>query len=300
MSQLSADAVIALGKTADWVAITEDAVWVGSTGPDAVHRIDPNTNRRIARVLLSGKPCAGLAADSGSLWVPLCGAVQSLAKIDLKSNRLTTFAVGRVQAEGGIAAGAGAVWLIVDPQGTLVRIDPATGAILKTIQVPPGSFNPYFSGGQVWVTRAEGSEITRVDAASGSVVGSVPTGPHPRFLTAALKFIWTLNQGDGSVTRVDPETLETATIALHTPGHGGDISSGGGLVWTTMARVPLSGIDAHSLVVRCQWTGAGGDSLGIGFESIWLTDYFAGSVSRIPLPRAVRDCTGSEGAQPRP
>ena len=51
-----------LGKTADWVAITDDAVWVASTGPFAVNRIDPKSNVRVARVELPGEACAGPAA----------------------------------------------------------------------------------------------------------------------------------------------------------------------------------------------------------------------------------------------
>jgi virginiamycin B lyase len=80
IGELSRTAVILLGKTADWVSITPEAVWVGSTGPFAVHRIDPETNRRVASVRLPGEPCAGLAVGLGSLWVPLCGAVPLLAK----------------------------------------------------------------------------------------------------------------------------------------------------------------------------------------------------------------------------
>src|SRR4051812_17783436 len=61
MSELQPIATIHLGKTADWVAITAEAVWVGSTGPDSVHRIDPKTNELVATVKLPGEPCAGLA-----------------------------------------------------------------------------------------------------------------------------------------------------------------------------------------------------------------------------------------------
>src|SRR5438128_2003709 len=53
-------ATIHVGKTADWVAITEDAVWVGSTGPNAVSQIDPRTNTLVATVHVPGEPCAGL------------------------------------------------------------------------------------------------------------------------------------------------------------------------------------------------------------------------------------------------
>ena len=88
ISELESTATLHLGKTADWVAIAPGAVWVGSTGPFAVHRIDTKTNQRVATVKLPGEPCAGLATGFGSLWVPLCGRTPRLAKVDLESNRL--------------------------------------------------------------------------------------------------------------------------------------------------------------------------------------------------------------------
>jgi virginiamycin B lyase len=292
ISELTPAATFHLGKTADWVAITADAVWVGSTGPYAVHRIDPKTNQRVASVKLPGEPCAGLATGFGSLWIPMCTATPSLAKVDLAANRLTAvFPVGPAAAEGGVAAGAGNVWLIVDKSGTLVGIDPATGSIRKTIRVAAGSYNPHFVDGQIWVTRAERSEITGVDAVTGEVLAHVHTGPNPRFLTAAEGAIWTLNQGDGTLTRVDVRSRQaTATIALYTPGHGGDIAAGGGMVWTTMPKMPLSAVNIASMSLQCRWSGPGGDSLGIGHGAIWLTDYHAGTVARIPLEDALAHC----------
>jgi hypothetical protein len=32
-----------------------------------------------------------------------------------------------------------------------------------------------------------------------------------------------------------------------------------------------------------QWIGEGGDSLRIGFGSVWITDYKKGLLSRIPM-----------------
>jgi virginiamycin B lyase len=230
MSELVPTVVIQVGKTADWVAITSDAVWVASTGPFAVHRIDPKTNKLLATVTLPGEPCAGLAVGFGSLWIPLCTATPSLAEVDLGANRLTSvFPVGPAGAEGGVAASADSVWLMIDKLGSLARIDPATGATRQTVKLPAGSYNPYFSDGVIWVTRAEGAAVTAVDAVSGAILSTVHTGPKPRFLTAAAGAIWTLNQGDGTLTRIDAQTRQASkTIALGTPGHGGDIGAGAG------------------------------------------------------------------------
>jgi len=291
IGDLKITATIRLGKTADWVAIAPGAVWVGSTGPFAVHRIDPRTNQRIATVKLPGEPCAGLATGFGSLWIPLCGRTPMLAKVDLESNRLlNVFKIGPAAAEGGVTASPDSVWLVVDKDGSLGRIDPATGAVRQTIRIPPGSYNPLYSDGQVWVTRADGSEITAIDAATGAVSATVQTGPGPRFLTAGAGAVWTLNQGDGSLTRIDARTKATTTIALGTPGKGGDISFGGGMVWTTVWKIPLSVVDGISAALLCQWKGPGGDSVGIGDGAIWLTNYHAGTISRFDLNDTLARC----------
>jgi virginiamycin B lyase len=95
------------------------------------------------------------------------------------------------------------------------------------------------------------------------------------------------------LTRIDTRTKQpTKTIALGIPGHGGDISFGNGMVWTTVWKVPLSVIDGATAAVRCQWAGPGGYSLGIGHGAIWLTDYHAGTISRIELDDALARCNG--------
>jgi virginiamycin B lyase len=290
MSDLKIAAVIPIGKISDWVAITPQGVWVGAKKPNAVKHIDPETNQ-VTGVDLPGDPCAGLAADSESLWVPLCGRKPRLAKIDLKTHALQTFDVGPAGPEGSIAVGAGSVWLITDKQGSLARIDPHTGSILKTIHVPPGSYNPIFGDGRIWVTRAEGSEVTSVDASTGEVLKQFSTGPHPRFGTTGGGAAWSLNQGDGSLSRIDMAGAQPVlTVPLNTPGVGGDITYADGRIWTTMMKTPLTVTDAASAKVLCQWQGAGGDAIGVGYGTVWITDYKAGTVVRIALADLPQDC----------
>jgi virginiamycin B lyase len=290
--ELAPLAKLHLGKTADWVAISDDSVWVGITGPDGVAEIDPHTNTLKASLVLPGNPCAGLAIGFGALWVPLCAKPNALARVDLRTHAVILVAgVGPAEAEGGIAVSRDSVWLATDKRATLARIDPETLRIRQRIRLPAGSLNPLYSANRIWVSRSTGAQVTVVDAQSGAVIATVPTGPQPRFLAAGAGSIWTLNQGDGTLTRIDAQSNQiSASIALGIPGHGGDISFGHGVVWTSMAKVPLSAINGETGTVLCQWTGPGGDALGISPDAIWLTDYDAGDIYRFEIAGTLRKC----------
>ncbi len=290
MTALPISATIKVGKTADWVTVTAKRIWVGSTGPNAVNEIDPGTNAVFA-VELPGRPCAGLAADRQSVWIPLCGETPQLAKVDIKTRRITgVFPVGPPAGEGGIAIGAGSIWLVTDKAGSLARIDPVTGSVLHVIRLPAGSYNPVFSDGMVWITRVEGAEVSVVDPRTNTVTSSIPVGPNPRFTAAGAGAVWTLNQGDGTLSRVDTTRRAATVKPLETPGHGGDVAFYDGRVWTTMMKTPLTASDARTGTPLCQWKGEGGDSLNVGHGAVWLTNLRAGTVSRIPLKTLPADC----------
>ncbi len=280
---LRPEAAFRIGEDADWVQITDDAVWVASSNPASVHRIDPKTNKEVAIVPLPGDPCAGLAFGFGSLWVPLCGKPNSMVRVDATTNKIAaTLAIGPAGQEGGIAVSPDSVWIVTDNAGTLIRIDPVTNRARQTISIAAGSVNPLFSEDVIWITGGTTNILTAVDASSGTVLETIPVGPKPRFLAAGGGAIWTLNQGDGSVTRVAAQSRKvTATITVGIPGHGGDIAWGAGSVWTTVFGVPLTAIDGSTNKIRRQWVGPGGDALRFGHDAVWLTDYKRGILSRI-------------------
>jgi hypothetical protein len=54
-----------------------------------------------------------------------------------------------------------------------------------------------------------------------------------------------------------------------------------------IARLGANGSKSNSL--QCHWAGAGADSLAIGHDSIWLTDYL-GNISRLALKHVLAHC----------
>jgi virginiamycin B lyase len=283
-ASLKPSATLKIRGTADWVLVTDDAVWVAGTKPYSVQHIDPITNRIVAKVALPGEACSGLAFGFGSVWVPVCGRKPALVRVDAHQNKvIATLPIRPAGEEGGITTSTDSVWMVTDKAGTLNRIDPSTNSVRQKIPLPPGSYNPVFSDRIVWITGVERSVLTAVDAETGRVLDSVTVGAKPRFLTAGGGSIWTLNQGDGSVTRVDEKSRKVlASIQAGIPRTGGDIDYGAGSIWLSVFDVPLTRVEATTNRVLKQWIGKGGDSLRFGFSSVWITDYRKGLLYRIP------------------
>ncbi len=127
--------------------------------------------------------------------------------------------------------------------------------------------------------------MIKVDPATNAIVATIPVGSKPRFLTAGAGSVWTLNQGDGTISRVDTATGKlVATIVCGLPGEGGEIAFGEGAVWATMFDFPLTKVDPRTNTVAGQWAGEGGDGLRVGLGSLWLSNLRQGTVWRISPP----------------
>lgn len=273
MSTITPLAVFPVEGVPDWQVVTEDAVWVSNGPKNTIHRLDPKTNQVVAAIEVGKKPCSGLAAGFGSIWVPNC-ADKTVSRVDIATNKVVaTIPVGPADSEGGIAASPDAIWLPSDKKGILSRIDPKTNTVTKEIEIAPNSPAAYYGDGAIWVTGNETGVVTRVDAKTNEVTDTITVGPKPRFLTFGGGSVWTLNQGDGTVTRIDSKTRKVvATIECGIPGGGGEIAFGEGYLWITVFQIPITQIDPATNTVVKQWVGPGGDSIRVGFGSVWLSN----------------------------
>jgi virginiamycin B lyase len=255
-----------------------------SNGPkNTVHKLDAKTNTVTETVEVGKRPCSGLAVGFGSLWVPNCGD-KTLSRVDLKTHKVVaTIDIGPANSEGGLTTTKDSVWILSDSTSVLSRIDPATNRLVAEIPVPPGSFVAVTGEDEaVWVTSTQASVVVRVDPKTNLVTDRVEVGPNPRFTTVGGGSIWTLNQGDGSVSRVDVKSKKLVTdINIGAPGGGGEIAYGEGYVWITLFEIPLTQIDPNNNKVVKQWFGPGGDAVRVGHGSVWLSNLRQQNVWRL-------------------
>ena len=109
----SGDATAIVMPDGTAIAITSGygAIWVSTSGPNQLLRIDPESGRTVSTIPLGFSPTA-MVADGGAVWV-VGGPTGTLARVDPNGQSLvTTIVIGR--PIGGIAIANGRIWLTLD------------------------------------------------------------------------------------------------------------------------------------------------------------------------------------------
>lgn len=125
------------------------AVWVALTNGKSIVRVDPATNSVVATTRIESRPCGLLAADeTGVWWTGGCGG-DVVARLDSRTNRLTTNLLEPFPV--GIGVAFGSVW-VAGGSGNVDQIDPHSGRLVARLHIIG---LPVFLGigfGSVWVT----------------------------------------------------------------------------------------------------------------------------------------------------
>jgi hypothetical protein len=230
------------GPLISGVVATADAVWVvvnPDNSPTELLRIDPRTNRVVARVPVAASAVDRGVAEAGpallgsgrELW--LLGA-DGGARIDPRSGRATATVAwhlpGSAYAEA-FALNDDALWVRAT-NGWLLRFDPRDGTRTAGLRSAQGmSGLGAVPGGDVVISTRDGT-VTRLDGATGRTIwtarlpGSVSTAWRTVAITGDVAW----------VLRDDPGRAETWLVAL-------DLSSG-----RTLTSRALLSIRPESLV----------------------------------------------------
>ena len=148
--------------------VTHDGHHVWAATGSALLAFDPASGATIRRV---EQPCdAGTAFDGKHLWQI---AEKRITKIDAASGRV----LGSIPAPGsgcdsGLAWAEGSLWVGQHRDRRIHQIDPATGAILRTIASDRFVTGVTWVDGELWHGTWEGdeSELRHVDPADGTVL----------------------------------------------------------------------------------------------------------------------------------
>ena len=153
------------------LAVGAGSVWVSAGA--AVIRIDPRTDRIVARIPVPGWS-GGIAVADGVVWVarnPVATTAESaqpgwLWSINTATNRVFGNPV-RLQLPTQIAASAGSLWVTNGNHGIygrVFRVDPKRRLIVATVKVPGAPEGIVAQGGALWVAASDSGNLVRIDA----------------------------------------------------------------------------------------------------------------------------------------
>ena len=172
VEDLRKQAVFAVAGTPDWSVVAAGSVWVSSARLNHVVKLDAtsNTPGLIADVK---RPCSGLSAAFGSLWVPSCGD-HDLVRLDPHTAKpIATIAADPANSEGGITAGADSIWIVTKPS-RLVRIKPPGETRSSQAWIcRQAATNVAFGAEAVWITSFDQDRLLRVDPKTMAVTASI-------------------------------------------------------------------------------------------------------------------------------
>ena len=134
------------------VAFGAGDVWAVHIGA-RVLRIEPRTGKVTGVVPAATAPIA-MAVGQGSVWVtdaPFDGG-GLVWRIDPATVTLSGGVTRLPEAPRGVATGGGGVWVAGGLGGTLIEIDPRTGAVVRTIPVGHAPLDVAYGDGRVWLT----------------------------------------------------------------------------------------------------------------------------------------------------
>jgi hypothetical protein len=178
-----------------------------------------------------------LVSTPNAVWVtdPAEGPASRVWRVDPATNRLLRPPLRAGEEPLAVELHQGTVWSANHDDGTLRRMDAATGALEGTIEL---GFEPHgmaLGHGAIWVADAHHHAVLRVDPGNGRTVARVPLGFEPGPLVATRNAVWVAGPPDpdlpvAPVARIDPATNRvTATVPLE--GRATTLAADGDRAW---------------------------------------------------------------------
>lgn len=274
-------------------------LWVAHGGDQTVTSIDPESGATGEPIPLGTLPGAVVVTEE-AVWV---GSIEGRSIVRVvpaeegAEAEVTTVKVGRTPQ--AIALGGGSLWVAAFDDGTIWRIDLASGEPVGEPFELEDAFPSAiaFGFGSLWVTDVVDDTLLRIDEATGEVEQTIAVGDSPTGIAIDEHGVWVANFNDSTVSHIDPETNAAIGDAVVIGGKPGAIAAGEGYIW--VSRQPaegeqgevLQGERTGSLIridpTETEWTGEvfqvgdGPQGVVVGAGSVWVADQESDTVTRL-------------------
>jgi streptogramin lyase len=280
--------VPAAANGAVWVPTTDDGGLVEVAGGAVVSRTQVGPRSVTGEGYLDAAVAAG-----GSIW-SASDVGSTIARVDPASGATSSIPVP--ERPGGLTAGGGAVYAFHFLQPTLTRIEEASGAARRIDVPGTAAVGLAYGDGSLWLLTLRPDRVLQLDPATGAIRRSIPLDPRlPRpgdlidfwWLANGEGAVWATMPNYDAVARVDVETGAVRFVRLD-HGRPFGIATGGGSAWvaTDRALVRLDGATgrpvAAAAIPRPQESAF--VSVGYGDGAAWVTTFDRGTLVRVDDP----------------
>jgi DNA-binding beta-propeller fold protein YncE len=224
-----------LGPDAGPISVTEafGSIWLADIHADDVRRFEPTTMREIARIPVPG--AAWFAVADGALWVTNQVGT-GLTRIDPVTNTVVAH-VGDVAPCSAPVVAFGSLWQAACDANVILRINPATTAIIDTIPADGHRFlvlagNRLIAVGTKGLASFDPGKRTFTTIANPAAIGA-------QFLASDGTTVWV--QNSAGVARIDP--ADGRTIAGFSSPDAQGIAFAGDHAWLAVRNQGVLEVD---------------------------------------------------------
>ena len=203
-------------------------VWVSEYGEPYVLKIDPSTNKVVARTKIGTGSC-GLGYGAGSMWIEDTNT-STVSRVSVTTGKRIAVKVGFTPYDTTFAYGS--AWTTAFTQGELERIDPAQNRVVNRwkLDKATGAVGAF---GSVWATGSDG--VIRVDPASHKLLARIAIQGGAGWTGASADAVWVTTAT--GIARIDPTANAVVkTIPLAGAPAVGDPDVIDGQVWVPQIR----------------------------------------------------------------
>jgi DNA-binding beta-propeller fold protein YncE len=295
-----ATAQIEVGHGGGPLVFDAGSLWVGAWRDRQVVRVDPRSNRVVARFPAGGRNPAGLAVGAGTIWV-VHPDTDEVVRLDPRTGRVVArIKLGRLpfQVAPGdrrflpslVAVGAGAGW-VATGRGAVARIDLASNRVVAVIKLLPESpAGIAVAGRNVWVA-AGGDGVARIEAATNRLLETIRLDIYAERVAVGGGALWVggpttdpIVEMAGAVARIDAATGRVREI----------VPTGLPIGLAAASAVLVTEPDAVGGALECIQPGATPSGmtlqpalgeLAVGGGAVWVADRRGSLVYRLDPDR---------------
>ena len=232
-----------------------------------------------------------VAAGGGSLWFAHDGVVTQLSADGRR--HLATITVG--DEPTAIAVDPHGTWVTDDVDNDVSRI--VAGTVVDRIPTGDGPDGIAIGAGAAWVAQRFAGSVARIDPESGDLVKVIRVGSQPRGIAVVGHFVWVASSGDGTVSQIDARSDRVVRIVHLGGSPVGLMAVGGRLwvsVQSAAAEVSGAGPASQGGVARVDFSDKP-DSLdpGMAYTPVGVKILDATCAKLYSYP----DASGAEGAR---